>query len=185
MRIIAGKNKSKKLISPKTDRIRPTLDRIKEPLFSILTSYIKDASVLDLFAGTGALGIEAISRGAKFAWFNDISKDAISLISFNLRLTDTQNYAKITRKEYDKCLRQIKTENIKFNIIFLDPPYESNYEEDVLKKITEYDILDSKGLIILESDKRKEFNEDMPHLILKDKRIYGKVILRIYIKEDK
>ena len=104
MRIIAGKNKAKRLISPKTNKIRPTLDRVKEPLFSILMPYIQNANVLDLFAGTGALGIEAISRGATFAWFNDINKEATYLISSNLTLTGAQNCAKITRKEYDKCL---------------------------------------------------------------------------------
>lgn len=185
MRVIAGKNKGKKLIGPKTESIRPTLDRVKEPLFSILSNRLEDAIFLDLFGGTGAISIEALSRGSKFVWINDISKDAIKIISSNLSLTQSQNCAKITRKEYDKCLDQISKENIKFNIIFLDPPYDTNYEENILKKIVEYDILDDKGCIILESDKRKVFNEDVNHLILKDKRIYGRVILRIYVKEDK
>ena len=121
MRIIAGKFKGRKLLEFNVDTTKPTLDRIKEPLFSILMPYMADADVLDLFAGTGNLAIESISRGAKFAWLNDLNKNALKVISGNVTLTGCQNCVKITKKEYDKCLKQVGTENLAFDIIFLDP----------------------------------------------------------------
>ena len=127
MRIIAGKYKAKRLNSPKTDKTRPTLDRVKEALFSIIDGYINDSNVLDLFSGTGNLGLEAISRGAKFAWLNDDKNLAISTIVSNTQLTKSQNYVKITKKDYLKCLNQVKKENMIFDIIFLDPPYNQGY----------------------------------------------------------
>ena len=129
MRIIAGEWKGKKLNSPKTDKTRPTLDRVKEALFSMLLPYLEDAVVLDLFSGTGNLGIEALSRGAKFVHFNDVNHDAIKVIYSNVQLTNYENCAKITKKDYEKCLKSLNEQNVKFDIIFLDPPYEAKVEE--------------------------------------------------------
>ena len=184
MRIIAGKFKGRKLNEFNISTTRPTLDRIKEPLFSIIMPYINGAKVLDLFSGTGNLGIEALSRGASFAWLNDINKSAIKLILSNVRLTECENYVKITRKEYEKCLRQAKVENISFDIIFLDPPYECNYERKVMDLIVQNGLLSNDGIIVLESDKRKDIDENVPGLKLNDKRTYGRVIIRIYQLEE-
>ena len=184
MRIIAGKFRGRKLQEFNVDSTRPTLDRIKEPLFSILMPYIEDAAVLDLFAGTGNLALEAISRGATFAWANDINRNALKVIIGNVRLTGTDNCVKITGKAYEKCLKQIHAEGQKFDIIFLDPPYECNYEEKVLNLIVEYDILNKDGIIVLESDKRKEVKTHVAGLILKDERTYGRVIIRLYELEE-
>lgn len=184
MRIIAGKYRGRKLLEFENESTRPTLDRVKEPLFSILTPYLKDAKVLDLFSGTGNLAIEAVSRGASFAWLNDINIRALKVIYGNVRLTCLENCVKITRKEYEKCLKQISKENMKFDVIFLDPPYASNYEYDVLEKIKEYNILEQGGIIVLESDKRKELDFNIPGLNLKDERTYGRVIIRFYELEE-
>lgn len=180
MRIITGRFKGKKLVSPKESdtSIRPTLDRIKEPVFSMIMPYIPEARVLDLFAGTGALGLEAISRGASYAVLNDKSTEALRIISTNVTLTQAQNCVKISRKEYDKCLKSLKGE--KFDIIFLDPPYATNYERDALEKIVEHELLSQDGIIILETDKRKEINEEINGLEMKDKRTYGRVTIRVY-----
>ena len=137
MRIIAGKFKAKIINSPKkTDKVRPTLDRVKEALFSILDSYVLDANVLDLFGGTGNLSIESISRGAKFAWINDIENTSISTIISNIKLTNIEDYVKITRKDYIKALKQIEKENVEFDIVFLDPPYESKLGIKALEYIS-------------------------------------------------
>ena len=184
MRIIAGKFKGRKLQEFNISTTRPTLDRIKEPLFSILMPYMDNAKVLDLFSGTGNLGIEAISRGASFAWLNDINKNALKVISANVRLTGSGNCVKITGKEYEKCLKQIRENNTSFDIIFLDPPYECDFEIKVLNKIVEYNILNKDGIIVLESDKRKDIDENVPGLKLKDKRTYGRVIIRMYQLEE-
>lgn len=184
MRIITGKFKAKKLVVPKeTDTtIRPTLDRVKEPLFSMIRPYIEGARVLDLFAGTGNLGLEAISEGASFALLNDKSKTALNIISTNVRLTGTGSCVKISAKEYDKCLKSLIGET--FDIIFLDPPYATDYEQDALNKIVEYSLLAKCGIIVLESDKRKEINEEIDGLKMSEKRTYGRVTLRVYKWEE-
>lgn len=192
MRIIAGKNKAKKLVSPKTEKTRPTLDRVKEALFSIINDYIEGANVLDLFGGTGNLALEAISRGAKFAWINDREKLSITTIVQNVNLTNSQQCVKITRKDYIKCLSQIENESMLFDIIFLDPPYDSNYGIDVLDKISESKdkILNKNGIIIYETDKnfllklknsnRAEILNSFKNLQCIDTRAYGNVVLKMY-----
>ena len=191
VRIIAGKLKAKKINSPKTELTRPTLDRVKEALFSIINSYIADANVLDLFSGTGNLGLEAISRGAKFAWLNDDKNVAISTIISNTLLTNTQNYVKITKKDYMKCLSRIMEENILFNIIFLDPPYDSKLGINTLNFIDKNKgkILTNDGIIIYETDKNfvakmTKTNEniftDFTNLECIDERSYSNVILKMY-----
>lgn len=184
MRIIAGKFRGRKLQEFNVESTRPTLDRIKEPLFSILMPYMEGAYVLDLFSGTGNLALEAISRGARFAWANDINRQALKVIINNVRLTGCENCVKITGKEYEKCLKQVRDENCKFDIVFLDPPYALNYEEKALKLIVDYNILNKDGIIVLESDKRKEINENIQGLRLADERTYGRVIIRLYKLEE-
>jgi len=184
MRIIAGKFRGRKLAEFDVGTTRPTLDRVKEPMFSILMPYLEDARVLDLFSGTGNLALEALSRGASFAWLNDMNKRALKVISSNVRLTQCEKCVKITGKDYEKCLKQIHEEGQVFDVIFLDPPYECKYEEKMLKLIAEYGILDKSGIIVLESDKRKEVVENVESLKLKDKRTYGRVVIRLYELED-
>lgn len=192
MRIIAGRAKAKRLISPKTEKTRPTLDRVKEALFSIISNYIEDANVLDLFGGTGNLAIEALSRGAKFAWINDKESLSISTILSNVKLTNTMEYVKITKKDYTKCLNQIVKENMLFDVIFLDPPYESNYGIDTLEKISESknQFLKDDGIIIYETDRnfllkleknnKAEILNSFKNLQCIDERAYGNVVLKMY-----
>ena len=145
MRIIAGKYKAKVINSPKTEKTRPTLDRVKEAMFSILIPYTLDANVLDLFSGTGNLGLESISRGAKFAWLNDSSNIAISTIISNVELTNAKTCVKITKKDYIKCLRQIQNQNMYFDIIFLDPPYDSKFAIETLSGTIEVECLNARA----------------------------------------
>ncbi|MDD3303529.1 MAG: 16S rRNA (guanine(966)-N(2))-methyltransferase RsmD [Clostridia bacterium] len=191
MRIIAGKYKAKRLNSPKTEQTRPTLDRVKEALFSIIGSYIEDANVLDLFAGTGNLGLEAISRGAKFALLNDDKNMAISTIISNTELTKSENCVKITKKDYSKCLNQIVTQNVLFDVIFLDPPYDTKYGINSLKFISDNKgkVLSNDGIIIYETDKNfvqkiakknQDSLENFENLECVDTRTYSNVILKIY-----
>lgn len=185
MRIIAGEWKSKILNSPKTDKTRPTLDRVKEALFSMLLPYLQDATVLDLFSGTGNLGIEALSRGAKFAYLNDVNYEAVKVIYSNVQLTNYENYVKITKKDYEKCLKSLMENNVKLDIIFLDPPYEAKVEENVLSLISGSNLIHKDTVIVLESDKEKIFKENIDGLQLVDKRTYGRVMLRTYKREEK
>lgn len=191
MRIIAGKYKAKRINSPKTELTRPTLDRVKEAMFSIISSYLDGANVLDLFSGTGNLGIEAISRGAKYALLNDDKNIAISTIISNVELTNTQNYVKISKKDYRKCLSYILRENILFDIVFLDPPYDSNLGIETLKYISESKdkILSKNGIIVYETDKnfiqkcnKKEEGmlDKFSNLKCFDERVYSNVVLKFY-----
>ncbi len=192
MRIIAGKYKAKIINGPKSEKTRPTLDRVKEALFSIINNYINNnATVLDLFSGTGNLAIESISRGAKFAWINDIENVAISTIISNTQLTNCAEYVKITKKDYIKCLNQIINENILFDVIFIDPPYDSLYGIKTLDYIsnTKDKILSKDGVIVYETDKnfiskiqKKDDNilDNFENLECFDVRNYGNVVLRLY-----
>ena len=190
MRIIAGKYKAKVINSPRTEKTRPTLDRVKEAMFSILTPYVVDANVLDLFSGTGNLGLEAISRGAKFAWLNDSGNIAISTIISNVELTNTKTCVKITKKDYIKCLKQIEKLKLTFDIIFLDPPYDSKLALDTLKYISESkSILSKDGIIVYETDKiyiakleKKgiKLSNEFDNLECIDNRNYGNVILKFF-----
>lgn len=190
MRIIAGKYKAKVINSPKTEKTRPTLDRVKEAMFSILIPYTLDANVLDLFSGTGNLGLESISRGAKFAWLNDSSNIAISTIISNVELTKAKTCVKITKKDYIKCLRQIQNQNMYFDIIFLDPPYDSKFAIETLKYISENkNILAKDGIIVYETDKNYmtklekkgiKLADEFSNLECIDNRNYGNVVLKFF-----
>lgn len=189
MRIIAGKFKGKKLNSPKTEKTRPTLDRVKEALFSILIPYLQDANILDLFSGTGNLGLESISRGAKFAWMNDKEKLGVCTIISNTKLTKAEKYVKITNKDYVKCLNQIIKENLKFDIIFLDPPYDSNMGINSLRFISENKdkILATEGIVVYETDRNfmskideEKDLDNFENLKCIGTRNYGNVILKLY-----
>lgn len=192
MRIIAGKFKAKRINSPKTDKTRPTLDRVKEALFSIIDSYIDEGEVLDLFGGTGNLALEAISRGANFAWINDKESLSISTILSNVKLTNTTEYVKITKKDYAKCLNQIVKEDKLFDVIFLDPPYDSNLAIDTLNFVSECEdkVLKKDGIIVYETDKnfllkleknnKADILKSFKNLQCIDERAYGNVVLMLY-----
>lgn len=174
MRIISGKARGTKLFTLEGINTRPTLDRVKEPLFSIIGLKIQESEVLDLFAGSGALGIEALSRGAKSAVLCDNSKDAISIINNNLKKTKME--AEVICNDFVKCLS--KMNGRKFDIIFLDPPYETNYLERAINKILEFNLLKEDGLIIAETDNQEIVkNIEKLDITIKDIRTYGRVIL--------
>ena len=192
MRIIAGKFKAKRINSPKTEKTRPTLDRVKEALFSIIDSYIDEGEILDLFGGTGNLALEAVSRGASFAWINDKENLSISTILSNVKLTNTTEYVKITKKDYAKCLNQIVKEDKLFDVIFLDPPYDSNLAIDTLNFISECEdkVLKKDGIIVYETDKnfllkleknnKADVLKSFKNLQCIDERAYGNVVLMLY-----
>ena len=184
MRVISGASRGKKLISIEGNNTRPTLDRVKEALFNIIQSNIKDAVVLDLFAGTGSLGIEALSRGAKKAFFCDNSKEAINVINKNVEGTKNQNKAVIINKDYNELLIELANKKQKFDLIFLDPPYKTDYVITALQKIIMSNLLSDNGIIIIETnDPRKEEEIlKIENVKVYDKRKYGSVWL-IFIRK--
>ena len=135
MRVISGKSRGKKLVSLEGDNTRPTLDRVKEALFNIIQFDIKDAVVLDLFAGTGALGVEALSRGAKEVIFCDKVPNAIKVIKQNVTNTNNLDKATIINKDCKDVLEDLSKQNKKLDIVFLDPPYRTNLAIESMQKI--------------------------------------------------
>lgn len=180
MRIISGKHRGTKLYTLDGIDTRPTLDRVKEPLFSIINFDLQDAVVLDLFSGSGALGLESISRGAKKAILCDSSKKAIHIIEQNVEKINSKSEIQIINKDYLDTLELLKTQNEKVDIVFLDPPYKMNYSEIASQKIVEYNLLSEKGIIIIETDRKEEIIKNIIQTNLfdvYDERKYGRVNL--------
>ena len=185
MRIISGKARGTKLNTLEGVETRPTLDRVKESLFNILQNKIYDSKILDLFAGSGALGIESLSRGAKEAILCDNSYKAVQIIKENVIKTHFQDKTKIINNDYKNTLDMLKNE--KFDIIFLDPPYESQLDIQALKIIIDNDMLSKEGIIILETDNKKEKKEmlDKLDIYVYDLRSYGRVSLFFLNRKEK
>ena len=180
MRVITGKARGIRLKTPDGMQTRPTADRVKEALFSIIQFDIPAARVLDLFGGTGQLGIEALSRGASSATFVDEREAACKLIRENLKRTKLESSAKVARADYLAYLRNCKET---FDIILLDPPYAEVYLENSLKLITEIDILQSGGIIVAERPLGKELPWNFDGFTRSKDYKYGKTLLTIYRKD--
>ena len=179
MRVIAGKAKGIILKTPDGMATRPTADRVKEALFSIIQFDLPEAVVLDLFGGTGQLGIEAISRGARRAVIVDEAEPACRLIKENLKRTHFENEAEVVRGDY---LTYLQSCHQKFNIIFLDPPYAEVFLETALNKISQIDILQSGGIIIAERPLGKELPVNLEGFSRSKDYKYGKILLTLYKK---
>ena len=180
MRVITGKARGIQLKAPDGLKTRPTADRVKEALFSIIQFEIAGAHVLDLFGGTGQLGIEALSRGASGAVFVDKGEEACQIIRENLKRTGFANNACVVRRDYLEYLNHC---NDQFGIIFLDPPYAEVFLENALNRITEIDILQSGGIIIAERPFGKELAWNSEKLFRSKDYKYGKTLLTVFRKK--
>ena len=179
MRVITGKARGIVLKTPDGMATRPTTDRVKEAMFSIIQFDVPASHVLDLFGGTGQLGIEALSRDAKSAVFIDEREDACRLIRENLKRTKLDQHGRVIRSDYMAYLRTCKE---KFDIIFLDPPYAEVFLENSLKMITEIDILQSGGIIVAERPIGKELPWEFPGFDRSRDYKYGNTLVTIYRK---
>ncbi len=180
MRVIAGTAKGTQLKTPEGMQTRPTADRVKEAMFSILQFDIPGRQVLDLFGGTGQLGIEAISRGAKSAVFVDAGESACRLIRENLRKAGMSEQAHVIRSDYMEYLCRCREQ---FDLILLDPPYAEVFLENSIKKITEIDILRSGGIIVAERPVGKELPWEFPGYHRSKDYKYRKTLLTLYRKD--
>ena len=179
MRVITGKARGIQLKTPEGMQTRPTADRVKEALFSIINFDIPGAKVLDLFGGTGQLGIEALSRGAASAVFVDAREESCRLIRENLKRTKLEQDAKVIRSDYLDYLNRCREQ---YNIILLAPPYAEVFLENAIKRITEIDILQSDGIIVAERPLGKELPWEFEGYTRSKDYKYGKVLLTIYRK---
>lgn len=178
MRIISGTARGTKLVTLEGEETRPTLDRVKEPLFSILQMELLGATVLDLFSGSGALALEALSRGAEKAILCDASKKAIRVIEDNVKKTRMQDKAEVILADYKVALKRLKEKNRLFDIVFLDPPYATDYDIQAIEIIQKDNLLSANGMIVVETDSDEKIAqiEKMNINILKIRK-YGRVRL--------
>ncbi|MEE0772131.1 MAG: 16S rRNA (guanine(966)-N(2))-methyltransferase RsmD [Anaerovoracaceae bacterium] len=177
MRIIAGEFKGRRLESPADYSIRPTTDKVKEALFSILTEKLWGSRVLDLFSGTGNLGIEALSRGAAECVFCDSSRDSLKLIKSNIAHCRAEKGAKVMAGDFRKTLMNLEG---KFDIIFLDPPYQKGFLEPTFSLIRERELLAEGGIIVAEHRKEEDLPDDFCGFEKIKERKYGIIKLSIY-----
>ena len=184
MRIISGKARGTKLYTLDGTATRPTLDRVKESLFNIIQNDIEDSTVLDLFSGSGAIGLEFLSRGAKRAVLCDSSKDAIKIIKQNVQKTHFEEKVEVYNMEFTKLVERLQ--NQKFDIIYIDPPYATDFIKISLEKIIEYELVNENTKIIVETDDETRILNQIEKMDVEitDKRKYGRAKI-IFLKYRK
>ncbi len=177
MRIISGKYKTRKIETLNSNDTRPTTDKVRENIFNILGT--ASGEVLDLFAGSGALGIEALSRGAEGAIFIDGARDAIGVVRKNTK--GIEEHVEIFRNDYRRALKALAKREKQFDLIFLDPPYHKNIAPDALAMINELGILKEDGRIIVETHKDEDFMA--PSYESVKEAVYGTIKVNVLVKE--
>ena len=180
MKVVAGLYKGRNIEGYNIEGTRPTQDRVKENLFNIINENIKGKVVLDLFSGSGNLAIESLSRGAKFAYLVDNNIKSINTIKKNINNIGITN-CKIINSNYKEALNYLIDNNIKIDIIFLDPPYKTNYIEESINIIVNNDLLNDKGIIICESDSIDKIVYPEELKCIKDKKYGDKYIIILKI----
>ncbi len=177
MRIIGGKYRGRTLAAFEGEAVRPTSDRVKESLFNILSTRLYGARVLDLFCGSGALGLESLSRGAKEVVFNDAAKSSVSILQSNCKKLGIGEEATVFCHDYSLCLEIVKGE---FDLIFIDPPYAMEAGAKSLEKIAQKGLLAQNGIAVYERD--RPFEGEIEGLEKYDVRKYGKTYLTFFRK---
>ena len=177
MRIITGEYRGRRLESPIGYDVRPTTDKVKEAIFNLLMNDIWDAVVVDLFAGTGNLGLEALSRGAKRCYFCDNSRESLNLIKVNIAKCTAQDKSVVLAGDYSKALGRIKE---KVQVFLIDPPYKDGIYEKCLNQIDALDLLDEEGIIITEHGVHDPVPQQAGNLIKVKEKKYGKIMVSIY-----
>jgi len=176
MRIISGKYKGRNIDGYNMIGTRPTMDRVKESMIAMIQNKIKNSVCLDLFAGSGSVGLELLSNGANTCYFVDNNKKVIDTINFNINKIKIEEKCILIKDDYINALNTFKKQNIKFDIIFLDPPYQNNYISKCLELIINYNLLNTNGIIICEYENEKF---DCSLKIIKEKK-YGSKNILIY-----
>ena len=176
MRIISGIRRGHKLLEFQGYDVRPTTDRVKESIFNLIQIYIPQAKVLDMFAGSGALSFEAVSRGADCALLLDSDSRSVELIKRNIADLKFEDKCKVVKTS---CFDYLCRCNEQFDVIFLDPPYNKGFIDPALKGIIENDILSSEGIIVLESDST-DFSAEADGLEMINQKRYGRTFVTVY-----
>ena len=180
MRIITGDFKGRRLEMPENYNIRPTTEKVKEAVFSIIAGNLEDAVCVDLFAGTGNLGLEALSRGAKKCYFGDNSRESLALIKRNIAMCRAEDRSLVMPGDFEKVLARLGEKDEKIDIFFLDPPYREGLYDKCFELIREYDLLAEEGIIIAEHNVKDVLWEGICGFQLIKERTYGTVAITIY-----
>lgn len=178
MKIISGKLKGKKILGYDIAGTRPTMDRVKESVFAMIQDYVYDSVVLDLFSGSGNYGIESLSNGSKIVYFNDKNKECVKIIHDNLQNCHVLDNSVITNMDYQEALNYYQKKEVKFDLVFLDPPYKEHIINNIIDLLLEKKLLKKNSLVICELTNEEDYQSNQ--LILYKKRKYGEKIVLIY-----
>ena len=177
MRVIGGRLKGRRLISPAGMLTRPTADRIRESIFNILADRPVNQHVLDLFAGTGALGIEALSRGAATAVFIDQAKAAMTAIQRNIEQLNLDRSTRVIRWNVRRNLNCLRAEPASIDLVFMDPPYDTDAVAPALHSLASCGVLAPGALIVIEHSLREDLPTTVDRLTLRDQRRFGRTLV--------
>ena len=172
MRIVSGKYKSRRINHVEDNKTRPTTDKNRENIFNIIGPYFYGGNALDLFCGSGALGIEALSRGIDFCYFCDTSTQAVKVLNKNLKDLKILDF-KLYQRDYKKVLKLFENEGIKLDLILLDPPYKFMNMNEILNLISQYQILNDDGIIVTETSKDEEIDDSFAGFSKSKETNYG------------
>ncbi len=184
MRIVAGEFGSRKLETLKGTNTRPTLDKVREAVFSSLGGFFDGGNFLDVYAGSGAVGLEALSRGCRFAVLNDMSRDAYKVILSNVNKLKVEDRCKVYAVSDMKLLNLLSKKDMKFDLVYLDPPYAKEKNQKVMKKLCELDLLNDGAVVIVESLKEDVYDEEVADLTMVKVATYGISKVTYYRKKN-
>jgi 16S rRNA (guanine966-N2)-methyltransferase len=183
IRVIAGQAGGMKLKTPKGMNTRPTVDRVKESLFNILHPYLNESRVLDLFSGTGALAIEALSRGAAFAVLVDADRGCCEVIRENLAHTRLAENAEVYCRKAGAAVLELGRKGVQFDIVFMDPPYRKNFVQETLQLLADNDIIVDGGMVIAEHHREEPVPESLGRLVKTRTQAYGETCISFLVCE--
>ncbi len=183
MRVISGKYKSRKIKTLKGDNTRPTADKIKGAIFSSIAFDVKPHKMLDLFSGSGAMGIEALSRGFSYVYFNDIDKKAVNIIKANLKELELLKQSRVYNLDYKDVIKHVSKE-AKIDFIFIDPPYDKIDIEDILACINKYEIVADQGILCIETASHTVLLDTYDNLIKYKEKKYKATTIAYFRKGE-
>lgn len=181
MRIIAGELKGRKLTTPRDESVRPTTDKVKEAIFSMLMPYLQGSVVVDLFAGTGSLGLEAISRGAKRAYFVDRDRRSIAMVRENVKHCQVEDRAVIICSDHASGISRIHDTA---DIVFLDPPYKAGLMTGTLTLLSDSGLVPEGGIVVAEHGKEEQLPEAVAGFVKIKEKNYGRIAVSVYEREE-
>ncbi|WP_160036481.1 16S rRNA (guanine(966)-N(2))-methyltransferase RsmD [Paenibacillus sp. An7] len=180
MRVISGTAKGRPLKAVPGTGTRPTTDKVKEAVFSMIGPYFEGGNVLDLFAGSGGLGIEALSRGMEKGIFIDLEPKSIEVIRANLKATKLESKAEVYRNEAGRALKLLAKRAYKFDVVFLDPPYRMKNADELMLAMQENDMFSEDAIVVVEYDADHEYEEKFGHFVQTRKTTYGDTAISVY-----